>query len=90
MTIASFLKHFYGFLVHIIFLSIVALLVSLGVFHEPHVSISILIIIASIVIILVVLLIISWANREYDNIYKDEKHAKSVIEKALKSYKKYE
>ena len=90
MNIVSFLKHFYGFLIHIIFLSIVALLVSVGIFHEPHVSTSILIIIASIIIILLVLLIISWVTREYDNIYKDEKHAKPAIEKALKSYRKYE
>lgn len=58
MNIISFLKHFYGFLIHII--------------------------------ILVVLLIISWINREYDDIYKDEKHAHTAIKEALTSYKKYE
>lgn len=90
MSIISFLKNIYGFLIHIIFLSIVAILVASGVFHEPHIDTSIIIIVVAIIIILIVLLILSWINREYDEIYKDEKHAKSAIIKELTTNKKYE
>ena len=90
MKILPFLRHFNSFLIHIIFLSIVAILVSTGVFHEPHIETSILIIVIALIIILIVLLILSWIKREYDEIYNDEKHARSAILKELNKRKSYE
>jgi len=90
MKIVPFLRQFYNFFVHIIFLSIVAILVSAGVFHEPHIETSILVIVIALIIILSVLLILGWIKREYDEIYNDEKHARSAILKELNKRKRYE
>ena len=86
----NFLKHFNSFLVHIIFLSIVAILVSTGVFHEPHIKTSFLILIFAFIVSLVVLLILSWLHRDYDKIYSNEKHARPAIKNELNGNKKYE
>lgn len=86
----NFLKHFNSFLIHIIFLSIVAILVSTGVFHEPHIETSILIFIIAFIVILIVLLILSWLNRDYDELYSNEKHARSAIKKEINARKKFE
>ena len=86
----NFLKHFNSFLIHIIFLSIVAILVSTGVFHEPHIETSILIVIIAFIVILIVLLILSWLNRDYDELYSNEKHARSAIKKEINARKKFE
>ncbi len=86
----NFLKHFNSFLIHIIYLSIVAILVSIDVFHEPHIGTSILILIIAFIVILIVLLILSWLNRDYDELYSNEKHARSAIKKGIKARKKFE
>ncbi len=90
MNLKSSLNYLKGFCIHIIYLSIAAIIVSTGLLDEPHAIAAILIITIAGSLILIVILVLTWLNREYDKIYQDEKSAIHDISKEISSGKNYE
>lgn len=88
--LSRILAHLREFLLHIIYLSIIGVLVAIGLFEEVELNVSLILIGAAIIGALLITLLMIWLSRSYDEQFDNERDALPRLRRILRSNNTYE
>jgi membrane protein implicated in regulation of membrane protease activity len=84
------LRFIIDLLSNIIFLAIIAILISVGIIKDPDTSTSLLVATISIVVLLLIYLGTKWIKQSYNNTFENENSATNAIKKRILMFDSYE